>query len=200
MLVNILISIVGLLIFLFVFWKRLKDDFSPEIIFQTAFAILVGIGLGYLLSLLFFPAWFFWVSALTALLAMFLMLTKFKLRFYETLEALILSVMPWLALIFLEDSISSSSLISFLAFTVILVMVFLSYYLDVNYKSFAWYKSGKIGFAGLSIAILFFLTRTVLAVIGVTMLSFGVKFEFILSGAVVLICLGLLINLGRNKK
>ncbi len=200
MLINILVNILGILMFLFVFWKRMREDFSSQIIFQTASAILIGIGLGSLVSSIFIPGWSFWISLVIAVIVMLLMQVKFKLRFYETLEALILASMPWLSLTFLIDSIRVSSMISFLSFIVILVMVFFSYWLDMNYKSFTWYRSGKVGFAGLSIAILFFLTRTVLAVVGITMLSFAGKFEVVFSGIVTLICLILLINLGRNTK
>jgi hypothetical protein len=200
MLVNILAGILGILLFLFVFWKRLKEDYSSIIIFQTSAAILTGIGLGWLLSRLFFQTWFCWTSALFAVLSMGLMLAKFKLRFYETFEALIMAVMPWLALIFLVNSVVASSLTSFLAFTAILVMIFASYYLDVNYKSFTWYRSGRIGFAGLSVGIILFLARTVLAIFSVAMLSFVGKFELVLSGAMTLVCSILLFNLGRNKK
>jgi hypothetical protein len=200
MIVNVLVAVFGILIFLFVFWKRLKDDFSSEIIFRTSAAILIGIGLGWLISYIFIPMYFFWTSTFFALLTMFLMIMKYKLRFYETLEALIMASMPWLAIIFLEDSITTSSLTSFLAFTTILVMIFLSYWFDVNYKNFTWYKSGKIGFAGLSIAFIFFLIRSVLAIMGITMLSFVVKFEFIISGVITLISLILLISLGKKKE
>lgn len=200
MLVNVLVAIFGILIFLFVFWKRLKDDFSSEIIFRTAAAILIGIGLGWLISYIFAPIYFFWSSTLFALLTMFLMQRKFKLRFYETLEALIMASMPWLALIFLENSIKTSSMMSFLAFTATLVLIFLSYWFDVNYKNFTWYKSGKIGFAGLTTSFLFFLIRFVLATFGLSMLSFVVKFEFIFSGVVTLASLILLITLGRKKE
>ncbi len=199
MLVNILTSILGILMFLFVFWKRLKEDYSPEIIFQVAVAILIGISAGRILSSLFFKDWFFWATLMGALLALFLMRIKFKLRFFETLEALILSSMPWLAISFLKNSVMTASLSSFLAFLAILSMIFLSYYLDVNYKSLRWYKSGKVGFAGLSIAIIFFLTRTVLAILGVTMLSFVGKFEVVISGILTIVCLLLLLKLNNEK-
>jgi hypothetical protein len=182
-----------------VFWKRLKEDYSSEIIFQTAAAVLAGIGLGWFLAVLFLPAWFFWAAMLGAIFAMFLMRVRFKLRFYETLEALILASMPWISLIFLENSVNSSSLRSFLGFVIILIMIFLSYWLDVSYKSFRWYKSGKVGFAGLSIAFIFFLTRTVLAILGITMLSFVGKFEPVISGVMTVVSFVLLLKLKNEQ-
>jgi hypothetical protein len=197
MLVNILTSILGILIFLFVFWKRLKDDYSSEIIFQTAAAILIGIGVACFLSSLFFAGWFFWAAFVGSIISMLLMRIRFKLRFFETLEALILASMPLIALIFLQNSITTSSLRSFLAFTIVLVMIFIFYWIDVNYKSFRWYKSGKVGFAGLAMSTLFFLTRAILAIFGVAMLSLVGKFEIVISGAMAVASLGLLLKL-RN--
>jgi hypothetical protein len=198
MLVNILTGILGVVIFLFVFWKRLKEDYSSEIIFQVATAILVGIGVGSTLSSLFFKDWLFWVNLLGIFLAILLMRIKYKLRFYESLEAVIMAFMPWLAILFLKDSVTTSSLSSFLGFIAILVMIFFSYWLDVSYKSFRWYKSGRVGFAGLTISIVFFLTRTVLAIFNVTMLSFVGNFEAIFSGIMVLTSLLLLIKLKND--
>jgi len=131
---------------------------------------------------------------------MLMMIFKFKLRFYETFEALILSGMPLISLMFFKDSMNGSSLNSFLAFVGSLILIFLSYWFDVNYRNFVWYKSGKIGFAGLTTAALFFLARTVIAINGLTMISFVGKIEAIISGAVVLVCIGLLINLGKEKE
>jgi hypothetical protein len=200
MLVNFLVGILGVLIFLFIFWKRLNEDYSSDIIFQVATAILIGLGLGSAASVLFFPAWFFWTSALGALLGMFLMTLKFKLKFYETFEALILAGMPLISLMFFKDAVNNSSMYSFLAFVGTLILIFLSYWFDINYRNFTLYRSGKIGFAGLSTAILLFFARTVIAIAGLTMVSFVGKIEIPVSGAMTLIFIGLLVNLGRKKE
>ncbi|MGA3292161.1 MAG: hypothetical protein ABSC49_03405 [Candidatus Microgenomates bacterium] len=200
MLVNILVVILGILIFLFIFWKRLKEDFSSGIIFQSGAAILIGLGMGWILSRMFFPNWFFWTSFLGAVIGMLLMLLKFKLKFYETLEALTLALMPILALMFFSDAVVNSSLISFLAFAAMLLMLFLSYWLDMHYRSFTWYRSGKVGFAGLSTTAIIFLIRSVLATTQVPMISFVGKSEAIVSGVMAFICFLLLFDLGRIKK
>lgn len=200
MIVNFLLILLGIILFLFVFWKRLKDDYSSNIIFGSGFAILLGLSAGLILSKLFIPLWFFWMGFLGSLLGMFLMILKYKLKFYETFESLILAAMPLISLMFFKDSISNSLLNSFLAFAGSLVLIFLSYWFDLNYKSFTWYKSGKIGFAGLSIGIIFFLARTLLAIFGITMLSFVGVLESIISGIFVLVFIGLLINLGWRKE
>jgi len=200
MLVNFLLGFLGVILFLFVFWKRLKEDYSSDIIFQVAISILVGVALGQVISKLFFPDWFFWVSFLGSLIGMLLMIAKFKLRFHETFEALILAGMPFISLMFFNDSIANSSLNSFLAFVVSLVLIFLAYWFDLNYKNFTWYRSGKIGFTGLFTAAIFFSVRTVIAIIGITVVSFVVKFEAFASAVATLVSIGLLVNLGRKKE
>lgn len=200
MLINILVGFAGAILFLFVFWKRLKEDYSSNIIFNSGMSILLGIALGTVFAKLIAPEWFFWTSFLGSLLGMFLMILKFKLKFYETFESLVLAGIPLISLVFFKDSIISSSLHSFLAFVASLVLIFLAFWLDVNYKNFTWYKSGKIGFAGLFSGIIFFLARTIVAILGISMISFVGKTDIVLSGISTLIFIGLLINLGRLKK
>lgn len=201
MLGSITITILGILVFLFLFWKRLKEDYANEIIFQSGTYILIGIGIFAALALKFFPNWFFWTSFAGGIIGLSFAILRFRVKFHETLEAFLLSSLPWLGLVFLKDSGVKSSLSSFLAFLVILLLVFVSYYFDTHYKSFTWYRSGKIGFAGLAIAVIFFLTRTAIAIAKVPVLSFVVgQGEVIISGTLALISLLLLVNLGRVKE
>lgn len=200
MLVNLAVTILAVLIFLFIFWERLREDYAAEIIFQSATYILVSVGVGWALSLRFFPAWFFWASFIGGLTGLSLAILRFKVKFYETLEAFIIASLPWLSLVFLLDSVIKSSLSSFLAFVVILIMVFVSYYLDVRYKGFSWYRSGKIGFAGLAVAMIIFLVRSLIAIGNVAMLSFVGRSEAVISGLMALVSFILLFNLGRKKE
>lgn len=200
MLVNFLFGFLGVILFLFIFWKRLKDDYSSELIFQIATAVLIGLALGFIASKVFFPLWFFWMSITGYLIGITFMTIKFKLRTYGTLEAAIMAGIPFISLMFFKDSITNYSLNSFLAFVGTLVLIFLIFWFDLNYKSFTWYSSGKIGFAGLFTSILFFTARTVIAIFGITMVSFVGKFEAIVSGITAMLCIGLLVNLGRKRE
>jgi branched-subunit amino acid transport protein len=198
---SILINLLGIFVFLFIFWKRLREDYSSEIIFKTAFEILIGILIGSLLSLKFPQAGFFWLAILGALMGLTLAILSLKVKFYETFEALIISSFPWVSFVFLLDSITHASLSSFFAFIAILVLVFISYYLDAHYKNFTWYKSGKIGFAGIVTVALFFITRALLAIFGISMVSFvSLRFEALISGSAAFICFILLYNLARIKE
>jgi hypothetical protein len=197
---SIAVNVLGILVFLFVFWKRLREDYSSEIIFKTAFCILVGILVGFSLSLKFLPVASFWFTFIGALLGLGFAIWRLRVKFYETFEALTVSSFPWLSFVFLLDSVINASLISFLAFVAILIFVFVSYYLDTHYKTFTWYKSGKIGFAGLLTLSLFFIVRSILAIFTVNMLSFvGLRVEAVISGAAAFICFVLLFNLGRTE-
>lgn len=201
MILAIGVSILGALVFLFIFWKRLKEDYSSEIIFKTAFDILTGILVGSLISLRFMPLGFFWFTALGSLVGLGLAVFRLKIRFYETIEAQIVSTLPWVSFIFLLDSVTHSSLSSFLAFVVILLFIFVAYYLDAHYKNFTWYKSGKIGFAGMVTLSLFFVVRSILAIFNIAMVSFvGSKVEAIVSGVVAIICFVLVYNLAKVKE
>jgi hypothetical protein len=200
MLVNIAVSLVGVVIFLFMFWRRLKDDYSSEIIFSSAEYILLGIALGWLAAFKFIPNWFFWTTILGGMIGLTVAVFRFRVRFYEFLEAFTISLLPWIGFIFLEDSVTNSSLSSFLAFVAILIIIFISYWLNVNYRSFIWYKSGRIGFTGLATAGILFVLRSVVAAIGINVVSFVAGYETLISAAAALVCFSLLFNLGKIKK
>ncbi|NMC59142.1 MAG: hypothetical protein GYA51_07140 [Candidatus Methanofastidiosa archaeon] len=198
---SIVASLVGIIIFLFLFWQRTKEDYSSEIIFGTAFNVLLFLLLLCSVSIRFYPSAFYWACIVGAIIGLVLSIFKYKVRFYEILEALIVSSLPWLSFIFLADSVTRSSLKSFIGFIVILLFVFISYYLNANYKNFSWYRSGRIGFAGISTAMIFFVVRSILAILGISVLSFVsiVTVEAIISGIAALVCLVLIVNLSRTK-
>jgi len=198
---SIVTDITGIFVFLFIFWKHLREDYSPEIIFKAVFDILAGIFIGFLVSLKFMPHAFFWAVILGGLVGLGVSIFRLKLKFYEVFEALIISSLPWLSFIFLLDSVTHSSLNSFIAFIATLIFVFISYFLDAHYKNFVWYKSGRIGFSGVATLGLFFITRSLLAIFRINVISFvSLGVEAILSGVAALICLVLLFNLTNAKK
>ena len=190
----------GFLISLFVFWRKLKDDYSSQIIFSLAFFILFGTLLGYVISLWQLKIWFFWLELMGAFVGLTLGVLKFKTRFYEILEAMVVSMLPVLAIFFLNDSVSNSSLVSFIAFTTILFLIFVYYLLDVHYKEFSWYKSGKIGFSGLAVLGLLFLIRAGVAIFYAGVLSFVGKSEVFVSGPLAFMSFLVIFNLGNVKK
>jgi hypothetical protein len=200
MLIDIPVGFIGIIIFLFIFWKRLKEDYSSEIIFKTAFSALTGILIAELIAAKFYPPAFLWFEFLGGIGGLGAAVLSFRVRFYETFEAFIISVFPWLSFIFLKDSVVNSSLISFFAFLVVLTFIFIFYYLDVHYKGFTWYRSGRIGFAGFATILLIFVVRSTIALLGITVLSFLSGYEGMVSAIAALTSFALLFNLGRQKK
>ncbi len=187
------------MIFLFIFWKKLKEDYSGEIIFSSGFFILAGILLGHLISVWFLPNWFFWLEFAGVIIGLAASAFKFKVRVYEVLEAIVISLFPWIAIIFLVDSVNNSSAISFVAFLVCLGLIFLYYFFDLKYKGLSWYKSGRVGFSGLATLGIFFLIRSSVAIFLSAVLSFSGKAEVLVSGSLAFVTFLLIYNLARKE-
>ncbi|KKT67197.1 MAG: hypothetical protein UW61_C0014G0008 [Candidatus Curtissbacteria bacterium GW2011_GWC1_44_33] len=120
---SIVTTLAGMILFLFLFWRRLKEDYPSSQIFTTAFYVLVGILLGYFVSLRVSPLSWFWIELVGITLGFGVGILRYKFRFFEVLEALTLGLLPWLGLFFLRDSINSSSLASFLAFFAVTCLI-----------------------------------------------------------------------------
>lgn len=199
MLTNIVTGVIGTLISLFIFWKRLKEDYASEIVFRSAFYILLSTGIAFFAVFRFSPEWFLWTELIGVIAGLALSVYVLRMRFYETLEAAVISLLPTVALMFLKDSVFRSSFISFAAFLTSLIFIFVFYYLDLHYKTFSWYRSGKIGFAGLSTLAMIFVVRSAIALIGIPVLSFVGKYEAIASGSAAFVCFLMIFVLARSE-
>lgn len=200
MAINVLITFLSVILSLFIFWKRLKEDYSSEIIFSSIFIVYISFAASYFVAKYFLPNFYFWVEVLGVGLGISLAIFRSKIRFFETLEALVLSALPVLSLYFLMDSVKNSSFFSFIAFIVILILVFVFYFVDTHYKSFTWYKSGKVGLSGLLTLFLFFLIRGTIAIFFPSVLSFSGDAEAYISGAMSFGTLALILILRREKR
>lgn len=184
-------NLLGILVFLFFIWYRLKDDYHYEKIFNLAFLILLGLFLGYFFSKQIVPQYWFWSELLFMSLAFVVSIKKQKIKFFEGFDALVVSLLPILGLTFFGDSIKKSSLILFVEFWIILILVFLFFFFDSQYRRFSWYKSGRVGFSGVVIAILFFLSKM--------FFSFS-NIDLYLSGTFAFTFLLVLYRLARRKE
>lgn len=191
-------ALLGVPLFLFVFWKKLKEDYVGDSIFATAFFILLGVFLGKVMSLGFFTNFWFWESILLAFLGLIIGVIKYKLRFYEVLEASVIGLLPWLTVLFLGNAILTSSLTSFLGFCLLTLLIGFYYFLDTHYKSFSWYASGRVGFSGLTILATFFLVRAALAGVSVGVLSLAGRIDSIISGILSFAIFLLIYNLAKG--
>ncbi len=198
MILDFLITLLTVFLFLFIFWLRLKDDYTQNQIFTTGFYVLLGIGIGNILAIKFMRDFWFWLGFFGGFLGLIYGVSHFRLRFFEALESYTISGLFLFLIVsfisYLED-LSSSTLI-----VILLVLFFISffYFLDSRYKNFTWYKSGKVGFSGLTILGLFFLTRSLVAIRTVSVISFGKDVEVLLSGLLSFISFIILYNLSER--
>ena len=199
MIFDIFAGFLGSLIFLFIFWKKLREDYAGGQVFNSAIYILFGTYLGAFLAFKFYSPIWFWAGFFGLLIGLLFAEIRFKFRFFETLEAVVIGILPTISLVFLSDSVKTSSIYSFAAFIAIVLLMGLYYYLDKYYKTFSWYRSGRIGFSGLSVAGLLFLLRALFALPFSFVLSFVNRYEVILSGITAFIFFLLTFNLARRE-
>lgn len=199
MISNIVIGVSAFFVFLFIFWRRLKEDYASGIIFTSAFYLLLGLLAGYFSAYFFWPAFWFWSVLLGLSLGLGASFLRFHLKFYETLESSVIGFLIWLALIFLADSVRGSSIFSFAGFIALVLIIGLFYFLEGRFRNFSWYKSGRIGFCGLTTLGVFFLVRSLVALFYPFVLSFVGKKEIIFSSLVAFGLFLLTFNLSRKK-
>lgn len=194
----IIFNIIGLIIFLFLFWKRLKEDYLPNQIFSTFFSILFFMLLTYFLSINLFPSWWFWCTYLGFFLGLIIGLLRFKLKFYETFEAAFLGFLICFSLYLLADSVRNLNIVSFAGFVISVILIGIFQYVDMHYRNYSWYKSGKVGFTGLILSAIFFLARIIAYLYFPNTLSFVHNFEIYLSAVSSFIFITLTYNLSRS--
>lgn len=198
MIENIVFNALGVFFVLFLFWKRLKEDYASGIIFTTAIYSILGTLAGYFIASKFFPAWWFYVEAIFLMLGFLLGVLRYKLRFFEVLEALVISYIPWIAFIFLKDSIQSQNIASLFVFLYFLILFITFFVLDKHYKRFVWYKSGRIGFSGLTILGALFLARALVGAFNLPVLSFVGESDAIVSAIIAFVSFLMIYNLSRS--
>lgn len=196
----IIANLFGILFLFFFLWKRLKDDYHYEKIFNLGLVILVSLVLGLLISKILMPSFWFWISFATIGLTFLFMIKNQKLKFFESLDGLIIGILPLLGLNFLIDAVKRSSLSSFLMFWTVLILIFLFFFLDSQYKRFSWYKSGRVGFTGLAIISLFFIIRIFIYLIYPQTLSFIAPFDIYLSPTFAFLFFLILYRLSVSKE
>jgi len=148
----------------FSFWRRLKEDYSQEDIFGLTLLVVVFCLFFYWLPI------FFWDQSLSlpfafagGFLAVKVWSSRFKMKVWEVYDALAPSV-----LIFLFCGGIGEFLISGSAwaggYVVISLFGWIFWkFLRKRYRSFSWYKSGKIGFLFWAVCFLIFVLLLLLA-------------------------------------
>ncbi len=190
-------NLLGIFVFLFLFWKKTKEDYTSSQIFSVSFLVLFGLFVSFLASSFYLSNFWFWSVFAVFLIVLLFSVWRLKLRFFETYEAALISVLPWFSFIFLLDAMKTLSWFSFAGFIFIWLLILLYVFLNLNYKQFSWYKSGKVGFSGLSVTIVFFLSRFLVACFFPSVLSFAGGVDKVLSAAFAFLFFLLLLFLAR---
>ena len=198
MFVRIFFIFLGFFIPAFIFWKKLKDDYLEENLFSSIFYIFTGISAGFLLSRLVLPEFWFWLTLIGSVSGLAVSLHRFKFNLYEILDGYTFSQLSIILLIFFYDFLENMKLSSGGGFFLIVLFFGLFLFLDKRYKSYTWYKSGKVGFTGLVVIGLFFLTRAGVAVTFPDMLSLVGRNDAIISGVVAFAAYLMLFNLSKE--
>ncbi|KKQ51689.1 MAG: hypothetical protein UT19_C0012G0009 [Candidatus Woesebacteria bacterium GW2011_GWB1_39_10b] len=189
----------AVILFLFLFWRRLKEDYTQNQIFTTAFYTLLGFSLGSIVSDNFAPDWWFWTSFLGGSLGIFVGTIRFNLRVFEALEAGILSSLILYGFVFFYNWINTNKVTSGLGALATSVLLIIFVFLDRRYKTFSWYKSGKVGFSGMTVLGSLFLVRAIIATRDVGVLSFVGNKDVVLSAIVSFVSFLILFNLARSS-
>jgi len=196
----IIANIVGCLALFYLLWKKLKEDYHYERIFNLCFSLLIGVIISFFASKYFLKDYWFWIYVLGVSLSFTFGIIRQKIKFFESFEGLVIGILPWLGLYFFVEAIRMSSLFNFVAFWIVLLLVFIFFFLDSQYRKYTWYKSGKVGFSGVVTTILFFLIRSILGIFFPNIASLAPNFESILSGTFAFSFFLLLYNLARVKE
>lgn len=184
-------NILGVLGFLYLLWKKLKDDYHYEKVFNFGVIILLSIAIGVIVKNIWLVDYWFWIITSFIILGFSFCVIKLKFKFFESFDALVISLLPWISVVYLALAVTKSSLISFLLFWISLISIFLYFFFDTHYKRYSWYKSGRVGFSGLLVTAFYFIARSVVL--------FSSLVDVCISGAFAFTFLLLLYVLGRTK-
>lgn len=190
----VIANIVGIFLFLFFFWKILKEDYLSEKIFNLGFLTVFGLLVFYAISSYFWQNYWSWMTMLGGILGFYIGFRKQKFNFFEVFEGLTAGILFWIGLVSLASSVKNLSLYSFLTSWVCVTAIALFYFLRSHYRRFTWYKSGRVGFSGVMVALLLALTK-----LGSSIYSMN-KYEIVFSVIVTLLLISLLYNLFRKKE
>jgi hypothetical protein len=199
MLLYILSNFVQVFSFFYIFWRRVKEDYKREDVLTACFYVVIGGYLGYVISRFTEPTWWFWMSFCTSFLGLLIATHKFNFKIYEVLDAYAVSGLSLFSAILLFDWVRGSKLSSGIGFIIGTIFIFVFFLIDRRYKGLTWYRSGRVGFSGLSILTLFFLLRAAVALITADVISFVGNADTYLSLPLAFLSLFAIYRLSKRK-
>lgn len=167
-----LFASLGVFVFSFNLWRRLKEDYPVDEIFSFTLGVLLAGLLTFFVATNLLPHYSFWVSLLAGAGSGIYFMRRFSFRFFEVVDALAPSYL-WLSLFLSLALLSGEEMLLHLAGGAISLAGIFAYSLAApRYRSFTWYPSGKLGFLGLSSLVVYFLLRAVVEITYTRVLSF----------------------------
>lgn len=198
MVIKFAFTLLGVLTFLYFFWRKLNEDYTANQIFTAGFFCLFGITIFSSISLFYLPQYTFWLSFTGSMLGLIVAVNKYKFRLFDSLEAWIFANLGVIFWFYLYGSIEKFTLFEAYAALGTAFLCFLFLFLDKHYRRFRWYRTGRVGFAGFFVMGLFFLVRTVVALLFPGMIFFVGSVDAVLSGVLAFFSFITVYNLART--
>lgn len=180
-------------VYLFILWRNLKEDYPSAQIFSIGIQTIVSVILGALLAQFLSPSlhfrflvarelWF-WGAVGGYFLSFSILVSRAKMRYWEVFQYGFLGILS--AFFVLLLTLIPTSGVSAL-YPLVLIVISLGVFavIQKNYRKFAWYRSGKVGLAGIVAAAVFFMGRAVIAASGLTMLSLAGPIDVLVSALI----------------
>lgn len=166
-----LVNFLSFFVFAFVLWRRLREDYPNNKIFLLTLGLVGSMVVG---NWVFgrWPYFSFWASLLLGVSIGAYLVKKLDMRLFEVVDA-VAPAWFWFLMLGGPASPSQSGLTGFLstrapgalvepAMAGVALLGFTLF--NARYRTFSWYPSGKIGFAGLAALALYFLSRFIFGV------------------------------------
>lgn len=180
-------------LYLFILWRNLKEDYPSAQIFSIGIQTIIGVGLGALLAQFLSSSFqfrfleasqlWFWGAFVGYFLSFSVLVSRAKMRYWEVFQYGFLGAIS--AFFVLLLTLTPTSGIRAVYPLVLIIVSFAVYALiQKNYRKFAWYRSGKVGLAGIVAAAVFFMGRSVIAALGLPMLSLAGSIDVVASGLI----------------
>ncbi len=170
-----MVVVFGSLVFVFMFWRRLKEDYSSDILFSAGVSMAICTMLFsaiffyianffFAKSAVFYPeGMWFWGAVVGYLIAYAVSVWRYEMKVYEVFDAAGIALLLWYAEIIFAYSIIPLY-ISGLAFFSAVFIFYLSFvWLQKNYKRLSIFRNSRAGAPGLAIIGALFFVRVLAA-------------------------------------
>lgn len=158
-----LVNFLAFFVFAFVLWRKLKEDYPNDKIFLLTLGLAGSMLIG---NWAFgrWPLFSFWASLVLVVAIGTYLVKKLDFRLFEMLDA----IAPgwfWFLLLGSLTGFLSTRTIEVLVEPAIAGLALLGFtFFNARYRTFSWYPSGKIGFAGVGSLGIYFLLRSIFGV------------------------------------